>query len=1351
MNSPADADVISFDGVRFISAADAGKESGFVRDYITRLARTGKIRGRQIGGKWYIEYPALQQFAVTNEHERSIRWDKIAEQRRRERALAESDTPADPDADAPASPSTEFSAQPIVLASASPRQNEDRAHAALATAFASGSSLLTTRVPSAPAGISDAMLQSAHVPTYALTPFVEFLHKVVALTLSLALVLGTYAAVDPQYAHFAAQSAQDEVASAVDSYKQATGGGIGELAQRSQLQVAVVAENPQLAASAVAGAFTNSLPAFAAGIARAVNTDVNNFVYAVAFPVNLVRSLGVVRTGATGSVAVEVLPYASTSLTASQSGSTKANPGPSIAGPRTVINQPVIERVLTTDRVVTEGGISEAELDQKLNELSNKLTAQLYSVSSSAPTPPASGGITNTIALTNRVDQLSGTTITNATISGGTISGVALSASDLSGVVAIAKGGTGTTTAPVYGQLLVGNATGGYSLLATSSLGIVGGSDTQIQFNSNGAFGGDSTFTFSTSTKQLGATGAVFTNATTTNATSTNLFATTASSTNLFSQTASLGTLTLVNALTVANGGTGSTTLSGILKGNGTGVLKTAVGGTDYEFPLTFSTGLNRSGNTITNTGVLSLGSGYATSTGTSIAFSTTTQSFNGLTIAQNITASAGALTLAPNISGTLNNAGLTNSTISGVSLGSNLASLAAGDGTLTFSGSYNGGTARIVNLNLGNANTWTALQQFSNASSSLLSVTSKAYFGGTATTIDSGGNVVIPSTATLTVANLSGAVSASAGVLSAGTLTIANGGTGTTTQVTNGVNYFDGTRITSNPSLLSFTGTNFGVGTSTPWARLSIDTSSLAAGVPEFAVGSSTRSDFVINQSGNVGIGKNNPGSALDVNGTVSATSFSGAGTSLTGTGASFTAGAANSVTFNGGLTTASIPTFAGLALTGDITTYRSGAPTTGVIFFGNSGVRYLYYDGANYNLPGAGLTLGGSITVNGDLIVNPAYVFRAAYAFASPLYDVNNTAYYLDPNNTSGFNNILYWTLTSRSDQRLKTNIQTLDATSGLATIDALNPVTFNWVAGAGGTNTAVSTSTQYGFIAQQVQKVLPALVTVNGTTTLTPDGTLFLNYNGLIAPMVKSIQELDARIETIASTSAATTTPDALSFAQSFWVSIKSQITQWLANASNGIDQFFANVGNFHTVNTDKLCVNKSDGTRVCVTGDQLAAILSGQTASAAASQTVGGNSSSNSSSTPTTISTSTTPTTASDAAPVISINGNNPATVKVGDSYADLGATITGPQADLKLGIKTFLNGTLTSNIMIDTTQVATDTIDYVATDTWDNTATSTRTVIVEASASAPTNDASTTPPASPPAPTSATTTATTTTP
>jgi len=113
------------------------------------------------------------------------------------------------------------------------------------------------------------------------------------------------------------------------------------------------------------------------------------------------------------------------------------------------------------------------------------------------------------------------------------------------------------------------------------------------------------------------------------------------------------------------------------------------------------------------------------------------------------------------------------------------------------------------------------------------------------------------------------------------------------------------------------------------------------------------------------------------------------------------------------------------------------------------------------------------------------------------------------------------------------------------------------------------------------------------------------------------------------------------------------------------------------------------------------------------------------------------------------PIIQINGDNPAIVQVGASYTDLGATITGPTADLNLGIKTFFNGTLASNVVIDTTQAATDTIQYVATDQTGLTSTSTRTVIVEAPSIVPTSEASSTPPISTTA-TDATTTGATTT-
>jgi len=97
----------------------------------------------------------------------------------------------------------------------------------------------------------------------------------------------------------------------------------------------------------------------------------------------------------------------------------------------------------------------------------------------------------------------------------------------------------------------------------------------------------------------------------------------------------------------------------------------------------------------------------------------------------------------------------------------------------------------------------------------------------------------------------------------------------------------------------------------------------------------------------------------------------------------------------------------------------------------------------------------------------------------------------------------------------------------------------------------------------------------------------------------------------------------------------------------------------------------------------------------------------------------------------AAPQISVNGNNPSHIQVGRNYADLGAVITGPQADLNLGIHTFLGGVEVSGIQIDTSSPATYTIDYVVTDAAGLAATSTRTVIVEApQAAAPTASSTT---------------------
>lgn len=65
--------------------------------------------------------------------------------------------------------------------------------------------------------------------------------------------------------------------------------------------------------------------------------------------------------------------------------------------------------------------------------------------------------------------------------------------------------------------------------------------------------------------------------------------------------------------------------------------------------------------------------------------------------------------------------------------------------------------------------------------------------------------------------------------------------------------------------------------------------------------------------------------------------------------------------------------------------------------------------------------------------------------------------------------------------SDERLKKNIVAIASSTALADVLALQPVTYNW------RDPAQPTTTQLGFIAQQVEKVVPELVTTNASTTM------------------------------------------------------------------------------------------------------------------------------------------------------------------------------------------------------------------------------------------------------------------------
>lgn len=96
---------------------------------------------------------------------------------------------------------------------------------------------------------------------------------------------------------------------------------------------------------------------------------------------------------------------------------------------------------------------------------------------------------------------------------------------------------------------------------------------------------------------------------------------------------------------------------------------------------------------------------------------------------------------------------------------------------------------------------------------------------------------------------------------------------------------------------------------------------------------------------------------------------------------------------------------------------------------------------------------------------------------------------------------------TLEYTSDRRLKTNITPLE--KSLDKVMKLNGVTFNWDK-SNPKNANASTTLQYGFIAQEIEKVIPELVSE------TSDGYKTVNYVGVIPVLTQAIQEQQQEIE-------------------------------------------------------------------------------------------------------------------------------------------------------------------------------------------------------------------------------------------
>ena len=137
--------------------------------------------------------------------------------------------------------------------------------------------------------------------------------------------------------------------------------------------------------------------------------------------------------------------------------------------------------------------------------------------------------------------------------------------------------------------------------------------------------------------------------------------------------------------------------------------------------------------------------------------------------------------------------------------------------------------------------------------------------------------------------------------------------------------------------------------------------------------------------------------------------------------------------------------------------------------------------------------LAVGGTATsgsTGGVTISSAGSGYRHMYIWNSGLYFWNGSN---EANLSSGgaWNNA--------SDERLKENIT--DISYGLAEVKKLKPKKYNMIAGG---------ELQVGLIAQEVETIIPEVVTTSGEANMKS-----LSYGNLNAVLIKAIQELEARI--------------------------------------------------------------------------------------------------------------------------------------------------------------------------------------------------------------------------------------------
>lgn len=264
------------------------------------------------------------------------------------------------------------------------------------------------------------------------------------------------------------------------------------------------------------------------------------------------------------------------------------------------------------------------------------------------------------------------------------------------------------------------------------------------------------------------------------------------------------------------------------------------------------------------------------------------------------------------------------------------------------------------------------------------------------------------------------------------------------------------------------------------------------------------------LNVDGNVGIGTLKPTAKLHINGNARIASLAGTGNRMVITDA------------NGVLGFQALPTAQTLAISGNSLSISGGNTITlpsSIQTLSLSGNTLSISGGNNVSLAAfkdnlGNHTAGANLNMNGNAITSAQVIYftsgGSVQGHVLGPYTLDN--YGVGGNPSSSYRLYVYGNVHatgvySSSDKRYKRNINSIE--SALSYIDKLDGVTYEYKKEEF-PSLQFNSTTNSGFIAQDLKKVLPHLVAEN------EDGYLGVNYIGVIPYLVEGIKEQQSIIE-------------------------------------------------------------------------------------------------------------------------------------------------------------------------------------------------------------------------------------------